>query len=451
MEQQLKVLWTEGMFLTPHHFQQWDRYYEHLLQQRLRNISPLAWGVRELAINEEALANGQVALSRISAIMPDGMVIDAPGSDTAPPARDVGDRFPAEKERLGVFLASPIVPEGGVAQDPTGSHDGRPTRYRGKTISSRDENAQAANRDIQVAAKNTRILFEGESLDDHVWVKIAELGKGSTGGFALDEHYVPPSVNMGASAHLMARLRKILEILAVKSTEFARQRRNRGAGLASFSTSESASFWLLHTVNGFIPPLQHMYGSGHHHPEQVYLTLAQMTGYLYTFAGEGHPKDVTAYQHEDLAGTFARLEEKLVALLGTIIPTKCTNIELQQTRDNMFVAKIQDDRVLQPEGAIYVAIQADVPAEKVVREAPLKFKISSQDRVDQLITAALRGISVRHIPAPPPEIPVQPGRNYFQIDKAGDHWEAIRSSRSMAFYLPPEFQGLKLELMAVKE
>ena len=451
MEQQQKVLWTEGMFLTPHHFQQWDRYYEHLIQQRLHNLAPLAWGVRELAINEEALENGQVSISRFSGVLPDGLLVNAPGTDDPLAARDVGDRFPAEKERLAVYLAAPIVPDGGVAQDPTGNHDGRPTRYRQKTVSARDANDEAGQRDIQIAATHLRILFEGESLDDHTWIQIAELGKSSTGGFALDEHYVPPSLSIGASPVLMAHLRKILEILATKSTEFARQRRNRGAGLASFSTAESASFWLLHTVNGFIPPLQHIFNAGTHHPEQVYLSLSQLTGYMYTFAGEGHPKDVTPYQHDDLGGTFQRIEDKLRALLGTIIPTKCTNIPLEIKRDNMFVAEIKDDRVLQPEGAIYVAIQADVPAEKVVREAPLKFKISSQDRVDQLITAALRGISVRHIPAPPPEIPVQPGRNYFQIDKAGDHWDAVRNSRSMALYLPPEFAGLKLELMAVKE
>jgi type VI secretion system protein ImpJ len=451
MEQQQKVLWTEGMFLTPHHFQQWDRYYDHLLQARLNNLAPLGWGIRDLAVNEEGLANGQFSISRCSAVLPDGMMIDAPGTDDPPAARAIGSHFAAEKEKLGVYLAAPTVPDGGVAQDPTGSHDGRPTRYRQKTISARDDNAQAANRDLQVASKHLRILFEGESLDDHAWVKVAELGKGTTGGFTLDENYVPPSLAIGATAQLMGSLRRILEILAAKSSEFSRQRRNRGAGLASFSHSESASFWLLHTVNGFIPPLQHVFNSGTAHPEQVYLTLSQLTGYMYTFAGDGHPKDVTPYQHEDLAGTFQRIEDKLRALLGTIIPTKCTPIALERTRDNMFVASIQDDRVLASEGAIYVAIQADVPADKVVREAPLKFKISSQDRVDQLITAALRGISVRHIPAPPPEIPVQPGRNYFQVDKTGDHWDAVKSSRSMAFYLPPEFHGLKLELMAVKE
>jgi type VI secretion system protein ImpJ len=439
------------MFLTPHHFQQWDRYHEHLLQQRLRGLAPLGWGVRELAISEDSLAGGQFNIARCGGVLPDGLTIDAPATDNPPPAREIGPHFPPERERLGVFLAAPSVPDGGVAQHPGGMHDGRATRYRGSSITVRDDNGDAAPRDIQVAGKHLRILFEGESLDDHSWIKIAEIGKASTGGYTLDDSFVPPVLNIGASTVLMGRLRAILEILSTKSTEFSRQRRNRGAGLASFSTSEAASFWLLHTVNGFIPPLQHVYSTGTAHPERVYLLLSQLTGYMYTFAGEGHPKDVTSYQHEDLNGTFARIEDKLRALLGTIIPTRCTNIPLDKTRDNMFVAKIQDDRVLQPEGAIYVAVQAEVPAEKVVREAPLKFKISSQDRVDQLITAALRGISVKHIPAPPPEIPVQPGRNYFQVDKTGDHWDAVRSSRSMALYLPPEFQGLNLELMAVKE
>jgi type VI secretion system protein ImpJ len=92
-----------------------------------------------------------------------------------------------------------------------------------------------------------------------------------------------------------------------------------------------------------------------------------------------------------------------------------------------------------------------VPEEKVAREVPLKAKVSASDRVDQLIAAALRGLTLRHLPAPPAEIPVQPGRVYFQIDKSGDHWEAVKRSRGISFYVPPEFTQLRLELMAVKE
>lgn len=451
MNNQPRVLWSEGMFLTPQHLQQWDRYWQGQLDARLGALHGHGFGVRELVVDPDALSGGQFRLSRCDGVLPDGTVVSFPGADNPPPSRDVAPHFGPDRESLGVFLALPETPEGGTASAPGGQHDGRATRFEPRQVELRDFNAGGGKRTVSAAAANLRILFEGESVDGHAWVKIAQLGRTSTGGFSLSEAFVPPCLNISASARLMGHLRKILEILGTKSTEFSRQRRDRGAGLASFSTSEAASFWLLHTVNGALPPLQHVFATGHAHPENVYVELARLAGFLFTFASDGHPKDLPPYQHEELGPTFARMEEKLRALLDTIIPTKCSNIPLTQTRDTMFTAKIADDRVLQNEGALFLAVMANVPAEKVVREAPLKFKISSGDRVDQLITAALRGISVRHTPAPPPEIPVQPGRNYFQIDKAGEHWEAVRGSRTIALYLPPEFAGLKLELMAVKE
>jgi type VI secretion system protein ImpJ len=446
-----KLIWSEGMFLAPQHFQQWDRYHEGLLQRRVSQLRHLAWGVSNLALNEEGLAIGEMAVLRFQGVLPDGLVVDCPGHDAPPPSRSVGQHFGPDRERLGVFLAAPMIAPGFPEYSPAGIHDGRPTRYRASQIEISDAVAGGSGREVAVAAKNLRLIFEGESLQDHSWLKIAELGRAGTGGFTLAESYAPPCLRVSASGRLMDHLRRMLEILIAKSSEFAKLRRSRGAGLASFSTAESASFWLLHTVNGAIPPLQHAFAGGAAHPEEVYLELARLCGFLYTFSSEGHPRDVPPYSHEDLAGTYGRLAERISALLDTIIPTKCTPIPMQKTRENMFVAQIQDDRVLAAEGALYLAVLAEVPAEKVAREAPLKIKISSSDRVDQLITAALRGLGVKHLPAPPPEIPVQPGRQYFQVDKAGDHWEAVRSSRSMAFYLPPEFTGLRLELMAVKD
>jgi predicted component of type VI protein secretion system len=53
----------------------------------------------------------------------------------------------------------------------------------------------------------------------------------------------------------------------------------------------------------------------------------------------------------------------------------------------------------------YIAIMAGVPEEKVVREVPLKAKISSLDRVNLLIAQAVRGVPVKHLLTPPAEIP----------------------------------------------
>ncbi|MEM7091022.1 MAG: type VI secretion system baseplate subunit TssK, partial [Pseudomonadota bacterium] len=55
-----KVLWTEGLFLQPHHFQQADRYTEALVAGLARRVTPYAWGVSALEIDDEVLKVGQI-------------------------------------------------------------------------------------------------------------------------------------------------------------------------------------------------------------------------------------------------------------------------------------------------------------------------------------------------------------------------------------------------------
>ena len=57
MSRYRKIVWNEGMLLTPHHFQQWDNYHEQLLQSRIRSVAPFAYGVLDLQITHEAIAN----------------------------------------------------------------------------------------------------------------------------------------------------------------------------------------------------------------------------------------------------------------------------------------------------------------------------------------------------------------------------------------------------------
>ena len=445
-----KVLWTEGMFLGPQHLQQSDRYHEEQLRRAVRILRDFSWGLTALQVNADALANGEFVLARCAAVLPDGLSVDVPDADAAPASRPVEGVFDAKRTTLGVYLAAPRFRAGYPAASPEGASDGRPTRYRLRTASVADDNAGGAEREVSMAARNLRILFEGEPLEDSSALKIAEIGRSATGKFQLSESYVPPCLATAASPALGAILRRILEIISAKSDELAKQRRERSKGLVEFTMSEAANFWFLHTVNAFIPALAHYHHQAAAHPEAVYLELAKLAGELTTFASEGHPKDLPRYDHEDLRGTFGGLEARIRALMETIIPSKCSPIPLEKVRETLFSGRLADDRLLDG-GGLYLAVMSGVPEEKVIKEIPLKAKIGASDRVDQLIAAALRGLALRHLPSPPAEIPVQPGRVYFQIDKSGDHWEAVKKSRSISFYVPPEFIQLRLELMAVKE
>ena len=53
-----KVLWGEGLFLRPQHFQQQDAYHEWRLAETARALHPFAWGLRRLHVDTDALATG---------------------------------------------------------------------------------------------------------------------------------------------------------------------------------------------------------------------------------------------------------------------------------------------------------------------------------------------------------------------------------------------------------
>ena len=48
-----KVIWSEGLFLRPHHLQQHDRYVERYLEGRCQSLIGYSWGFTDVQIERE--------------------------------------------------------------------------------------------------------------------------------------------------------------------------------------------------------------------------------------------------------------------------------------------------------------------------------------------------------------------------------------------------------------
>jgi type VI secretion system protein ImpJ len=439
-----KVVWSEGMFLTPHLFQQADDYHESLLGLRVGALSPFPWGLTELTIDREGLANGQVTVLRCGGIMPDGLAIQIPEGDAAPETRTIKPHFSPTVDRVDIYLAIPAArPEGVNVRTAPGG--GRPVRYQAEVVRVPDEAGEANEGEVPLCRKNFRLIFSGESLDDTAWIKIGAATRTASGSFELDEAYVAPAVTLSASGKLTAILRALLELLAAKGTALSQQRRH----IADFGASDMGNFWLLHTVNSSIPLLSHFANTPGRHPEQLYAALAQLAGQLSTFALEADPRELPAYDHLDLGHTFAELERKIRFLLETVIPTRYVVIPLERTRDFLHIGRIEDERLLKT-AQFYLGAHAQVAAGRLIGEIPAKAKISSPDQINDLIGRAVPGVELVHEPVPPTAIPAKTGFKYFHLSAHGRSWEAIGRAKALALYLPDEFPEMKLELVAVK-
>jgi type VI secretion system protein ImpJ len=279
---------------------------------------------------------------------------------------------------------------------------------------------------------------------------VARLRRAAAGGYELDPHFVPPLVDVAASDHLRAILRRLVEILAARSSALAGTRRQRNQSLADFSITDVANFWLLYTVNTHFPRLRHLHDAGQAHPAAMYDAMAALAGALTTFSTRLHPRQIPAYDHANVGPVLTELDAMLRELLETVVPANCVSLPLRQLPQapTVHATALDDDRYFAAP-QLWLAVSAQLPPLDLAQRAPHAFKVSSADHIERLIRQALSGMALTHVPSPPPAIPVKLNHQYFRVDRSGADWEAVQRARNLAVYVPEDFPGAQLELVVL--
>ncbi|NNE97993.1 MAG: type VI secretion system baseplate subunit TssK, partial [Pyrinomonadaceae bacterium] len=207
MSKYRKIVWNEGMLLTPHHFQQWDNYYEDLLNSRIRSTRPFEYGVLDLKVNQEAINNGEFQITNCHAVLPDGLVVNVPDAEGVPDMRPIGDHFHPEKEKLGVHLAIPAKKIGEANYQASGAPRDNNVRYLQEGALAKDETSGTNEQPVAYAKSNLRLIFDDELRDGFTSMKIAELERTPTGQLKISENFIPPVLKASASSWLVNVLR----------------------------------------------------------------------------------------------------------------------------------------------------------------------------------------------------------------------------------------------------
>jgi len=456
MRNRHRVVWTKGMFLTPQHFQTQDQFVEDTLQFRFAASNYANWGVTKLEIDVEALGNSLFRLNQCSGIMPDGESFDIPDFDEQPPSRPVADHFPPTRDSLNVFLAIPerlprarnvVLEESAAPNAPTALPS---TRYLAETRMVTDDNAGNEEKPVQVARRTFRLMFEDEYRDGYSVLQIAQVLRDATGAPILNPRFVAPCLDLNSSTYLSMLLRRQIEILATKSAALSGPRRQRGKVLAEFSPSETANFWLLHTVNSYLPELKHIWKVRHGHPESAYVAMLRLAGALMTFSLEARPETLPDYDHNDLGRCFTLVDDKIRELMETVIPSKFVAIPLEMRDRFIWSGTVQEDQYFR-NSQFFLAISSKIGIDDLIRKVPQLVKISSQDDIQRLIRNALPGVTLRHAPVPPAAIPMKLDNQYFSLNQSGSLWDAMVLSRQIAVHAPGEIVDPKMEIIIVLE
>ena len=438
------VIWMKGTFLSPHHLQTQDRFLESTLQFQTDSLAFAPWGFKTLQLNQDALASGYFAIADASGIFPDGLLFDMPDSDPLPPPKPLADCFEPDQTAIDVYLAIPHYRERGI--NVSLARTNSDARYSAEVAMLRDENSGLSEKPVQVARKNFRILVEGESQEHVSVLRVARVRRTAAGTFQIEPRFVPPLVDITASDYLVAILRRLVEILAAKSSQLSGTRRQKNLSLADFGTSDIANFWLLYTINSHFPLLQHLLETKRGHPEELYAGLLSLGGCLTTFSTTIHPRDLPKYEHDDLVTCFSALDEKLRLLLETVVPSNFVSLPLKLIQPSIYATSLSVDKYLQ-DTKMYLAIGSGMNEADLIAKAPYLIKVCSANHIEHLVRQALPGVQLTHVARPPSSIPVKMNFQYFSLNQSGVAWEAITRARNLAAYAPGDFPNPQMELI----
>ncbi len=79
-----RIIWREGLFVKPQHFQQQQRHNDFVLHHRVSALRDYGYGLHTLELNHELLKLGRIGLTSATGIFPDAQFLIS-RTKTAPP------------------------------------------------------------------------------------------------------------------------------------------------------------------------------------------------------------------------------------------------------------------------------------------------------------------------------------------------------------------------------
>ncbi|WP_421159795.1 type VI secretion system baseplate subunit TssK [Aeromonas dhakensis] len=442
MSSRNRVIWREGLFIKPQHFQQQQRHSDYALHARLSALSDYFYGLQSLAINEDYLGFGRIALVGATGILPDGTVFNIPNDDMLPTPLEITDASVANQK---VYLALPLSVSG---VNEVGQGGQVATRLQAHRHDVRDLHSEGGDVvSLEVGRVSLRLMLEREDRSAYASLAIARiLDKRPDGGLVLDPNFMPCSISVSA----IPTLKRFLGESAGLVAERARSLSQRIAAPGQQGVADVAEFMMLQLLNRAQPQLSHLARLGTLHPERLHESLVQLCGELMTFTDESRlPPEFPAYRHDDQQVSFEPVMLALRQALSTVLSPRAVSIQLRKHQYGIMVAMVNESELMKSADFV-LAVRSRMPQEQLRKQLLQQTKVASSDKIRELISLQLPGIPLLPLPVAPRQLPYHAGYSYFQLDRQSPAWQMLAVSNTLAFHIAGDFPELDMQLWAIR-
>lgn len=420
MSESGRVVWSEGLFLRPQHFQQQDRHVQAGLAALLRAQPRQAWGFVSLRLDPAALEAGQIAIAEAEGLFPDGTAFAIPAEAPPPPPVGIGRATPAGAVLLGVAPRQAGVP----AVDPAHAEPGG-ARWRGEWSSLRDEiRGGAEPAEVETARLATRLILPGEPAQGAVTLPLAGIeGLAADGRVVLAEGWLPPALTLAAVPWYGGLLKELV-------TGLDRITEAQGGMVLGGAGRSVENLLILELANAARPRLQHLLAQNLAHPSELFAELAGLAGRMATYGSSTRRlSPMPDYDHLDPRPGFAALADTLRSLILSLrhVEPKSRALPVARHGPNVWKVRIDNPEILQS-SRIVLRIGADMSDDGLLQLFTRQVTVGAPEEFETLWTSRLPGIALKPLHSQPREIPYDGDRLCLELDRKSEHWARLMSA-----------------------
>jgi type VI secretion system protein ImpJ len=438
-----RVIWSEGLFLQPQHFQQQDRSFERYVETRCQPLIPHSWGFTEIEVERDLLKIGKFGLRRVGGVFPDGTPFRLPEDDPLPSPIDVG----ADVRDQVLHLALPLR-RLGEADVTRSAGDDDLARHGIQELQVRNTASGGSDPAIlEVAALRTRLLIESAVTQAYACLPLAHIVElRADGQVVLDDSFIPTVLHARTATRLATLTSELLGLFHQRGEALAGRVAATGRGTAA----ELGDFLMLQTINRYEPMLAHYADDGGLHPEALFEVCVAAAGELATFTSisKRAPK-FPGYRHERLRESFEPVIAALRESLSKVLTQVAISIPISPKRAGYSVA-IVPDKTLFDTAVFVLAAHANVKADELRQQFPTQVKVGPAESIGDLVSHGLPGVRVLPVPVAPRQIPFHAGYTYFELDQTSELWGQLKTSGGVAIHVPDKFPGITMEFWAIR-
>ena len=435
--------WSEGLFLQPHHFQQFQRVINDALNAHSGLAIPYKEGICDLEIDMEALKSRRVIVNSISCVMPDGLFLSMPGNCSVPPC--VIDTTPgSSSQEIMVYLAVPFY----SPQEPNlcaeDSEDRR--RYLLHETTCADENTGDNETTIFKRSINVRLITDPRKASDCTVLPILKLKwtAADTTAPLLEKvaSYTPPTVILSAGSNIFTMVRDLLFDLRSCKSRILADLENSGFEPALATGGTVLKVMQLQCLNVSISSLTNILVPDRATPFRIYEILSGLLSSLRALSPLSDNGEIIGYDHYNLYGIFSETIRQIGILLNARGKAEFITADfIPDGESSRLIAEFAPE-MLSSAGDFFIAFEGDLNWKELVGdiESGDSFRLIDKGSIDSRV----RGVRLSYSRFPPRYLPVMSSNTaYFKVmkDEAARMWRYIMDDRAMVLDFAPSMSG----------